>query len=103
MIGALALGLLSMQRLDREYLAGLARDTWRCIAKMEAPSGLPYDNSDRGEYTSVSNIGIYLSCVVGAEKLKLISHAEAIERVQRTLSATKNLRPTSVFSNLGIR
>lgn len=78
---------------DKQYLRELASDTWRCIAELaDAETGLPYDNSDRGEFTSVSNIGIYVSCVAAAEKLKLIDHGEAVARLKMTIGSVETLK-----------
>lgn len=78
---------------DRGYLLGVAKDTWRCIASLEAPnSGLPYDNSQRGDATSVSNIGIYLTSVIAAEKLGFITHHDAVNRLERTLTTLEKLK-----------
>lgn len=78
---------------DRDYLRALASDTWRCIAGHEEPkTGLPYDNSDRGEFTSTSNIGIYLSCVVAAQSMGLCTPEEADRRIERTLSSVEKLK-----------
>lgn len=78
---------------DRAYLRDLARDTWRCIAGLEHPeTGLPYDNSDKGEFTSVSNIGFYLSSVAAAERLGFIRHEEAVARLKKTLASVLKLQ-----------
>lgn len=75
---------------DRRYLDDLARDTWRNIAAMVEPTtGLPYDNWKRGEFTSVSNIGLYLTDVVAAAELRFISRADAQRRVARALASLK--------------
>ena len=49
-------------REDLNYLRQIARDTWKCIGDMADPrTGMPYDSDQRPEFTSVSNIGMYLS------------------------------------------
>lgn len=84
---------------DLAYLRTLASDTWRCIGGLaDETTGLPYDNSDRGEFTSVSNIGIYMSSVVAAEKLKLIDHAEAVARLKMTVSSLEQFKTWRGFT-----
>ncbi len=60
-------------------------------------TGLPYDNSDKGEFTSVSNIGIYLTSVVAARELKLISRDEALKRLSLTIGSVEKLKNTFGF------
>jgi hypothetical protein len=71
---------------DREYLEELARATWRCIATYVHPdTGLPYDTSEKGDASSVTNLGYYAaSCAVAAE-MGLIRREEAVRRVRRVL------------------
>lgn len=78
---------------DDKYLREVARDTWQCIASLaDAKTGLPYDNSDRGENTSVSNIGIYMSAVVAARDLGFITVDDANRRLAKTLSSVEKLQ-----------
>jgi len=82
-----------LNQADRAYLAGIAKDTWHCISSLENPdTGLPYDNSSKGEFTSVSNSGIYLTSVICAEQLGFISSKEATSRLNRTLSSLEKLQ-----------
>lgn len=84
---------LPMSQSDLDYLRSLAKDTWHCIAGMEEPkTGLPFDNSDHGENTSVSNIGMYLTCVAAAGHMKLITPAEEELRLDRCLSSVEKLQ-----------
>jgi hypothetical protein len=84
---------------DRGYLRALAADTWSCIAYFVAPeSGLPYDNSERTEFTSVTNIGYYAACCAVAAKMDLISQTEATQRVRRVLSAYSRFKQWHGFS-----
>ena len=84
---------------DRDYLRTLAQDTWACIAYFVASdSGLPYDNSERAECTSVTNIGYYAACCAVAAKMNLTSQAEATDRVQRVLSAYRQFKQWHGFS-----
>jgi hypothetical protein len=83
----------SLPAADKKYLRRLARDTWRCIDSLVEPAtGLPYDNSRRGEFTSVSNIGLYLTDIVAARDLGFISHRAAERRIARTLDSLKKLK-----------
>src|SRR5690606_7562174 len=82
---------------DRAFLERLARDTWRGLAALsDREHGLPLDtvrlngsiNRERawvGDYTNVTNIGLYLIDIVAARELGLIDAAEARERLGRTL------------------
>jgi len=77
---------------DRSYLETLARDTWQCLSGLaHADTGLPYDTSDRGDDTSVSNIGLYLSDIAAAERMGFIRHGTAVKRIRRTLESVKKL------------
>ena len=83
---------------DIQYLTQVAKDTWASISKLEEPiTGLPYDNSAKGEYTSVSNIGFYLASVVSAERFGFIKHEAAVERLKRTISSIEKLQTTFGF------
>lgn len=77
---------------NADYRREVARDTWRCIAELEEPTtGLPYDNSDRGPETSVSNIGFYLVSVLCAREWSFIDRAEESKRIDRTLGSIERL------------
>lgn len=76
-----------------EYLETLARDTWRCIATLVHPmTGLPYDNSNKAENTSVSNIGLYLTDVAAAHAMGFIDAEEAERRIDLTLTSVEKLK-----------
>ncbi len=78
---------------DQKYLKQLARDTWRCIDTLVEPTtGLPYDNSKHNEFTSVSNIGLYLTDIVAARDMKFISQRDAERRLARTLDSLRQLK-----------
>lgn len=83
---------------DEAFLRLVAKDTWRFFDEIvDAEHGLPLDTIQLGEevpiddttiigdYTNVTNIGIYLMCLVSAVDLDFISHEEARERLQLTL------------------
>jgi len=76
-------------------LYGIAQDTWKFYATdLDPNTHLPMDNltwagggpqSGKGQYTSASNIGVYLWAVVAANDLKLISRSTARSLVSATL------------------
>ena len=73
-----------------------ATDTWESFVAMTDPdSGLPTDklwtDGTRAVQTSTTNIGAYLWSTVGAEELGIIGHAEAVERLDQTLSTLENM------------
>lgn len=88
---------------DPVFLWRLARDTWRGLAALsDREHGLPLDtvrfngtvDPDRawvGDYTNVTNIGLYLMDIVAARELSLIGPNEARERLDRTLSTLEQL------------
>jgi hypothetical protein len=95
---------------DRATLERYAHDTWRSFVHMVEPrTGLPADNiagslraSTRSAYTSPTNIGMYLWAVVSARDLGLIDAAEAVERIDRTLTSVEGLErhePSGQFWN----
>lgn len=78
---------------DRAYLIHLAKDTWHSIATLgDSKTGLPYDNSAHGEFTSVSNIGFYLSSIVAAHHMGFISEKEANRKLDKTLTSLEHLK-----------
>jgi hypothetical protein len=95
---------------DREFLLRVARDTWRGLdALRDRDSGLPIDNirltktsvaladSAIGDYTSSTDIGLYLIDVVAAQQLGLVSHDDAVERIRRVLDTLDGLESYSGF------
>ncbi|MCP4590868.1 MAG: hypothetical protein GY842_08985 [bacterium] len=90
---------LTVSAEDAAYLRGLAGDTWACIAHyVEPQTGLPYDTSERGEYSSATNLGYYAACCAIAAEMKLVSHQEAAQRVRRVLEAHGRFRKWKGFS-----
>ncbi len=76
--------------IDTDYLNSLALDTWRFIADCIYPdTGLPFDNSSKDDYTSVSNVGLYLACIQVAWKLGFITEDDAYQRAERTVKSIK--------------
>ncbi len=77
-------------------LYSIAADTWKFYAAdIDPNTNLPMDNltwagggslSGKGQYTSASNIGVYLWAVVAAHDLRLISRSNADSLVSSTLT-----------------
>lgn len=92
---ATAHGRDPQDRVLREYAA----DTWESFVAMVDPAtGLPADNIEgdldpatRSGYTSPTNIGAYLWSTVVARDLRLISRAEAKQRMATTLTSVAAL------------
>lgn len=88
---------------DREFLVQLARDTWRGLAVLsDREHGLPLDTVRLrgspdparawvGDYTNVTNIGLYLIDIIAARALDLISPVEAEQRLAHTLATLEQL------------
>ncbi|MCD2339329.1 carbohydrate-binding protein [Ideonella azotifigens] len=90
------------QQLDedgRDYLHGVARDTWRYYESHVTASDrhLPPDNVQQTPYqivahrTSPTNIGLYLLTVACARELGFIGLAAMTERLQATLDSLDTL------------
>ncbi|MFH0985702.1 MAG: glucoamylase family protein [Candidatus Omnitrophota bacterium] len=89
---------------DKAFLKEVARDTWEFFDKiLDAEHGLPLDTVLFGEkepleattwvgdYTSVTNVGVYLMAIVSAYDLGFIPRDDAIQRIQKTLSTVEKL------------
>ncbi|MCM8776233.1 MAG: DUF3131 domain-containing protein, partial [Candidatus Omnitrophica bacterium] len=89
---------------DREFLMEIARDTWKFFDNIvDREHALPLDtvqvgNPDPtgeglwiGDYTNITNIGLYLMCLVSAYDLGFINRGEAVQRIQDTLATIKKL------------
>jgi hypothetical protein len=89
---------------DKAFLKEVAKDTWDFFDKiLDSEHGLPLDTVLFGEkvpleattwvgdYTSVTNIGVYLMAVVSAYDLGLIPRADAVQRIQKTLTTLEKL------------
>src|SRR5688572_32493082 len=75
----------------RSTLERYARDTWASfVAMTNAETGLPTDrlhvDGSRSVQTSTTNIGAYIWSTLVAEQLGIISHDEAVARLDKTLS-----------------
>ena len=91
---------------DREFLMEVAKDTWRFFNEIvDQEHGLPLDTiqlapeGDKafgegmwvGDYTNVTNIGVYLMCLVSAHDLGFITREEAVARIQKTMNTLETL------------
>jgi hypothetical protein len=90
----------------RGTLARYAQDTWASFAAMTDPdSGLPADSLDADGTTSVqtstTNIGAYMWSAVAAQRLGIISHAETVDRLTRTIGTLERMErgPGGQFYN----
>jgi hypothetical protein len=87
--GALAAG-------SQDTLKRYARDTWASfVAMTDEQSGLPADSlgadGSRSVQTSTTNIAAYMWSAVTAERLGLISHAETVARLAKTISTLEQM------------
>jgi hypothetical protein len=93
-------GLSSAQQAN---LLAIARDSWKFYtADIDTATQLPMDNvtfaggsatpTGYGHYTSAADIGVYLWAVVSARDLGLISTAQAITKLQATLTEVQHLQ-----------
>lgn len=78
---------------DIAYLERLVADTWRCLETLVHPgTGLPYDGSGKGEFTSVSNIGFLLTDLVAASAMGFIDANEGARRAGNALESVEKLK-----------
>jgi hypothetical protein len=83
---------------DAPLIGEIAKDTWQYFEKtVDKNTHLPLDQIkvDKkqwiGDYTSPTNIGLYLTALSAAQKMRLISEEEARERAKNTLQTVKTL------------
>ncbi|MBN1385205.1 MAG: hypothetical protein JW983_10025 [Elusimicrobia bacterium] len=77
---------------DRKYLHTLAEDTYRCIDYMgNTPTRLPYDNTNRLENTSATNIGLYMACIAAAADMGFETEKSAYEKVSKIIDSVEKL------------
>jgi hypothetical protein len=92
---------------DRQTLRDYAAATWQSFVGMVDPnSGLPADklgtDGTRSVETSTTNIGAYLWSTLVAERLGIIAHAEAVQRMTKTIGALETMErhePSGQFYN----
>ena len=95
----------TLPRADREFVARLARDTWRgLVALTDKESHLPVDNVRLGEgearvgdYTNVTTIGMRLIAIVGAYELAFVSPQDAVDMLQALLDTLGDLEQYGGF------
>jgi hypothetical protein len=91
----------------RATLRRYARDTWASLVAMTDPdTGLPADklraDGTASVQTSITNVGCYLWSTLVADRLRLVSHAEAVARLDRTLTTLGSMErhePSGQFYN----
>ena len=106
MAKALAIGLLAASLLivpaahaaggEQATLERYARDTWASFVAMTDPgSGLPADSlsadGKRSVQTSTTNIGAYMWSTLVARELGIVSRAEALGRLERTVGTLERM------------
>ena len=82
----------------------MARDTWRGLAALrDRQNGLPIDHvyfgddsldpakAEIGDYTGITNVGLYVISIVGAHELGFIDREEAVARVRAALETVRDL------------
>lgn len=90
---------LDPQLSDRDFLKTIAKDTWGYFRDVvDKANGLPLDNvlvapghTKVMSYTSTTNIGLYLMCLVAAQDMGFITTAEAETRLRKTLTTLARL------------
>jgi hypothetical protein len=89
---------------DKAFLNEVALDTWRFFDEItDTENGLPLDNIRLGEqeplgegvwigdYTNITNVGVYLMAVVSAYDLGFINKEDAVQRIRKTLATMEKL------------
>lgn len=89
---------------DREFLKVVAKDTWRFFDEIvDKEHGLPLDtiqvgttqavdkDTMVGDYTNVTNIGVYFMVLVSAYDLGFITKEDAIARVKLTMTTMEHV------------
>ena len=99
----LTVPIVELPQENQAFLERLAHDTWQGLAAFsDREHSLPLDTvrfdgsvtPERawvGDYTNVTNIGLYLIDIVAARELGLIDAAEARERLGRTLDSLEQM------------
>lgn len=89
---------------DKAFLTEVARDTWKYFDEViDARNSLPLDNIRLGtetpdgeglwigDYTNVTNVGVYLMATVSAYDLGFITKDDAVARIRATLDTVEKL------------
>ena len=105
--------LVDKNRLPKEdsaFLHRLAKDSWNGLSALtDREHGLPLDTvrfsndstapekSRIGDYTNITNIGLYLLSVVAAADFKYITRQEALEKLTKTFSTLEKMETYNGF------
>ncbi len=84
---------------EKKFLLQIASDTWGYFRDVtDRETGLPLDNvvigstyTKVGSFTSTTNIGLYLMCVVSAVDFGFISSTEAVHRLRLVMESLNKL------------
>jgi hypothetical protein len=78
---------------DKDFLLLIASDTFKYFLNIvDKNTHLPLDNIQIspkkvvGDYTNITNVGLYLICMVSGYDLGLISKEEAVKRIENTIN-----------------
>lgn len=95
---------------DRAFLTEIAKDTWKCFDHLvDKEYQLPLDNiqfsesatvskdTRVGDYTNITNVGLYLMCVVAGYDFGFITKEEAARRLALTLDSIEKLETYNNF------
>ena len=89
---------------DREFIMGLARDTWRGLSSfVDRDHRLPVDNVRLGaaprvgDYTNITTVGLRMVAIVAARELALVSEAEALSELRGLLATLDRLETHAGF------
>jgi hypothetical protein len=91
---------------QRRALEAIARDTWNFYgydADIDPNTDLPRDNIGfqgapaQGNYTSPTNIGLYMWSIVAAQDMHLITRHEELTRLGRVITTVERLRKYQGF------
>jgi hypothetical protein len=95
---------------DKQLLRQIAADTWKYFDNLvDKESHLPVDNIGLGEkgvmtdgtrigdYTNITNIGLYMMCIVAGYDFKFIDKEEAVKRLNLTLDSIERLETYKGF------
>ncbi|OGW76709.1 MAG: hypothetical protein A3I73_04450 [Omnitrophica bacterium RIFCSPLOWO2_02_FULL_45_16] len=95
---------------DKALLREIAKDTWNYFEKLvDKEHQLPIDNvsfssmgvltedTSVGDYTNITNVGMYLMCLVAGYDFKFITKKEAVKRLASTLDSIERLETYNGF------
>lgn len=77
----------------KDYLYPVLKDTWNLMESLiDKKRGLPFDNSTRQDYTSTSNVGLYLASIYAAQRFGFIIRPEALKIAEKAVTSIEKLR-----------